>query len=110
MAVRLLEEHASQTLQDAVHTLNRVSALVQASGQTLPAGSAGHGRQFDLGHSRHLKALQFVSPEGESWITSPDYPNTRPQASKPSATIQYLLTHPQPPMPPVTPLALCEPL
>ncbi|MFO1263216.1 MAG: ATP-binding protein [Rhodoferax sp.] len=95
VAVRLLEEHASQTLQDAVHTLNRVSALVQASGQT---GNRAAVRamvvKFDLGHSRHLKALQFVTPEGLSWITSPDYPEHATRASN-RPHIQYLLTHPQ---------------
>ena len=31
VAVRLLEEHASQTLQDAVHTLDRVARSVRAN-------------------------------------------------------------------------------
>jgi flagellar basal body-associated protein FliL len=33
VAVRLLEEHATQTLQDAVHTLDRVARSVRIDGR-----------------------------------------------------------------------------
>ncbi|OYU45261.1 MAG: hypothetical protein CFE44_08420, partial [Burkholderiales bacterium PBB4] len=93
IAVRLLEEHASQTLQDAVHTLDRVARAVQAS----PALDAHSVRslvgQHDISHSRHLKALQYVSLEGLSWISSPDYPTHATRASE-RDHIQYLLRHP----------------
>ncbi|MBI2750934.1 MAG: PAS domain S-box protein, partial [Burkholderiales bacterium] len=94
VAVRLLEEHASQTLQDAVHTLDRVARAVQAGGA---AGDADAIRRIvathDIGHSRHLKALQYVTPQGMSWISSPDYPSHATRASQHSH-IQYLLANP----------------
>lgn len=91
VAVRLLEEHASQTLQDAVHTLDRVARAVRTSERYEDAALirsivASH----DIGHSRHLKALQYVSPQGVGWISSPDYPTHQTQASQRSH-IQYLL-------------------
>jgi hypothetical protein len=95
VAVRLLEEHASQTLQEAVHTLDRVARVVQASGGARDPGAiqkivATH----DIGHSRHLKALQYVSPQGTSWISSPDFPTHATQASQ-HAHIQHLLNNPK---------------
>lgn len=94
IAVRLLEEHASQTLRDAAHTLDRVARVVQASSKS---GDLEFIRstvaQYDIGHSRHLKALQYVSPEGLSWISSPDYPTHATQASE-RDHIQFLLRHP----------------
>ena len=94
VAVRLLEEHASQTLQDAVHTLDRVARAVQKGP---PSGDPEHIRKLiashDIGHSRHLKALQYVTPQGMSWISSPDYPTHPTQASEHSH-IQYLINHP----------------
>ncbi len=94
IAVRLLEEHASQTLQDAVHTLNRVIGQIHASGLTSQStGARAVVAKYDLGHSRHLKALQFVTPQGLSWISSPDYPEHATQASERSH-IQFLLEHP----------------
>ena len=94
LAVRLLEEHASQTFQDAVHTLDRVARAVQSSD---PFKSPLLIREIvashDIGHSRHLKALRYVSPQGTSWISSPDYPSHQTEASQ-SSHIQYLLKKP----------------
>ena len=65
VAVRLLEEHANQTLQDAVHTLDRVARAVRASNQyDAPARIREIISSHDIGHSRHLKALQYVTPQG----------------------------------------------
>lgn len=94
VAVRLMEEHASQTLQDAVHTLDRVARAVRASDQYgSPASVRSIVARYDLGHSRHLKALQYVTPEGMSWISSPDYPTHQTDAALHSH-IQYLLKNP----------------
>lgn len=94
VAVRLLEEHASQTLQDAVHTLDRVARAVRASNQyESPTLIRVIVASYDIGHSRHLKALQYVTPGGTSWISSPDYPTHQTEASQ-SSHIQYLLTNP----------------
>lgn len=91
VAVRLLEEHANQTLQDAVHTLDRVARAVRSSNNLeSPALIRGIVASHDIGHSRHLKALQYVSPQGTSWINSPDYPTHQTETSQRSH-IQYLL-------------------
>ena len=94
VAVRLLEEHASQTLQDAVHTLDRVARAVRVGDPNeSPTLIRSIVASHDIGHSRHLKALQYVSPQGTSWVSSPDYPTHQTEASQ-SSHIQYLLTHP----------------
>ena len=94
IAVRLLEEHASQTLRDAVHTLDRVASAVKASSKADDASVIRSiVAQHDIGHSRHLKALQYVSPGGLSWITSSDYP-THPTLASERDHIQFLLRHP----------------
>ena len=94
VAVRLLEEHASQTLRDAAHTLDRVARAVQASPQSNDSDFIRSTvALYDIGHSRHLKALQYVSPEGLSWISSPDYPTHQTDATQRSH-IQYLLKNP----------------
>ena len=94
VAVRLLEEHASQTLQDAVYTLDRVARAVQLSQRAEdPAAIRRLVATHDISHSRHLKALQYVTPEGISWISSPDYPTHQSNASYRNH-IQYLLHHP----------------
>lgn len=94
VAVRLLEEHASQTLQDAVHTLDRVARAVHASAKyDDPALIREIVASHDIGQSRHLKALQYVTPQGMSWISSPDYPSHQTDASLRSH-IQFLLKNP----------------
>lgn len=94
VAVRLLEEHASQTLQDAVHTLDRVARAVRASDQfDSPARIRSIVASYDIGHSRHLKALQYVTPDGMGWISSPDYP-THPTDASQRSHIEYLLKSP----------------
>ncbi len=96
VAARLLDEHASQTLLDAVHTLDQVVRAVQGSGQralTKPSDIRQWVAHFDLSHSRHLKALQYVSPDGVSWISSPDYPTHQTIVSYRN-DVYFLLSHP----------------
>nr|WP_295776927.1 ATP-binding protein [Rhodoferax sp.] len=94
VAVRLMEEHASQTLQDAVHTLDRVARAGRASNEfENPQRIRSIVATHDIGHSRHLKALQYVTPEGMGWISSPDYPTHQTDAALRSH-IQYLLKNP----------------
>ncbi len=94
IAARLLEEHASQTLRDAAHTLDRVARAVQISQQSEDSNFIrGTVTQYDIGHSRHLKALQYVNPEGLSWISSPDYPTHTAQTLE-RDHIQFLLRYP----------------
>lgn len=94
--VRLLEEHAGQSLQDAVYTLDQVVRKVQHHSETTPMQPAQIRKlvaEYDLSQSRHLKALQYVSPSGESWISSPDYP-THALSVAYRNDVFYLLSHP----------------
>lgn len=94
VAVRLLEEHASQTLQDAVYTLDRVARAVQLNPKADdPTAIRTLVATHDISHSRHLKALQYVTPEGISWISSPDYPTHQSNVSYRNH-IQHLLHNP----------------
>lgn len=94
--VRLLEEHAGQTLQDAVYTLDQVARKVQNLSDAAPMQPEQIRKlvaEYDLSQSRHLKAMQYVSPSGESWISSPDYP-THPLSVAYRNDVFYLLSHP----------------
>lgn len=81
VAVRILEEHATQTLKDAVYTLDQVAASVQLAvnendrharrGNTEAVINRILGAA-ELKQVRHLKTLQFVNRDGLSWIRSPD--------------------------------------
>lgn len=96
VAVRLLEENAGQTLQDAVYTLDQVVRKVQQLSSSKPLGSDEIRRvvaEYDLSQSRHLKALQYVNPEGQSWISSPDYPTHQLSVAYRN-DVFYLLSHP----------------
>ncbi|MEO7106460.1 MAG: ATP-binding protein [Rhodoferax sp.] len=94
IAVRLLEEHASQTLQDAIHTLDRVAqAVLTADHYEDPTLIRSIVASHDIGQSRYLKAVQYVTPQGIGWISSPDYPTHQTEVSHRSH-IQYLLKHP----------------
>lgn len=94
--VRLLEEHAGQSLQDAVYTLDQVVRKVQRQSEMAPMQPEQIRKlvaEYDLSQSRHLKALQFVSPSGESWISSPDYPTHQLTVAYRN-DVFYLLSHP----------------
>ena len=94
--VRLLEEHAGQSLQDAVYTLDQVVRKVQRQSESAPMQPEQIRQlvaEYDLTQSRHLKAMQYVSPTGESWISSPDYP-THPLSVAYRNDVFYLLSHP----------------
>ena len=54
VAVRLLEEHASQTLQDAVHTLDRVARAVQTG---TASSDPEHIRRLTIGAAGLRAAL-----------------------------------------------------
>ncbi|MBK6638663.1 MAG: PAS domain S-box protein [Rhodocyclaceae bacterium] len=96
VAVRALEEHATQTFEDAIRTLDRVALRVSAD----KAASRGDIKRLraligaqDLEESKHLKALQFVALDGTSWITSPDYPAHQADISE-RQHIRFLLDNP----------------
>ncbi|MEN9864457.1 MAG: hypothetical protein RL748_47 [Pseudomonadota bacterium] len=93
VAVRLLQENALQTLQDAERKLELVNHALQAI-------EVPHESQIQevinqsLIDNRALKALQFTDLHGQSWISSPDYPAHRSDVSD-KTHIRFLLSHPQ---------------
>lgn len=96
VAVRALEEHANQTFEDAMRTLDRVAARIGAD-KAAARGDPKRLRELiashDIGTSRHLKALLFVALDGTSWITSPDFPAHQANISD-RQHIRFLLDHP----------------
>ena len=97
IAVRLLEEHATQTLQDAERKLNTVASAIHANiGSDSSEADEPALRKIiteGLQDNRFLTALQFVNMKKESWVTSLDYPAHQVDSSD-RAYIDYLLTHP----------------
>ena len=96
VAVRLLEEHASQTLQDAVHTLDQVARAVRLATGTHQLDTVQVRKvvaSHDLSAGRHLKALQYVGLDGMSWISSPDYP-THQSSTADRGELQFLIRNP----------------
>lgn len=96
VAVRILEEHATQTLQDADRKIDAVVAAIRG-------GSTG-GFSEDIAirevqsqgmqDYRYLKAVQYVNLQGQSWITSRDYPSHQADVSDRNY-IRFLLSNPR---------------
>lgn len=94
IAVRLLEEHALQTMRDADRNLDSVvNAIV----------NEGKRNKIDDNLIRQIltkaqpfnstfKALQFVNPDGQAWVSSIDYPAYQTDADD-RVYIPYLLKH-----------------
>ncbi|HYD59390.1 MAG TPA: ATP-binding protein [Noviherbaspirillum sp.] len=96
VAVRILEEHATQTLQDAERKIDTVIAAIRA-------GSAGgfnetvairEVQSLGMQDYRYLKSLQYVNLNGRSWITSRDYPSHNADVSE-RDYIRFLLSNPK---------------
>lgn len=95
VAVRILEEHATQTLQDAERKIDAVVAAIRAN------SSSGFTEEIAIREVsaqgmqdyRYLKALQYVNKQGQSWITSRDYPSHRADVNN-RDYIRFLLSHP----------------
>lgn len=97
VAVRILEEHASQTLRDADRKLDAVSKTLHATGLDLAQDEAAIRAVISaegMQDIRYLKALQYVNLQGRSWISSPDYPSHHADVSE-RLHIRYLLAHPE---------------
>ncbi|HEY0845241.1 MAG TPA: ATP-binding protein [Noviherbaspirillum sp.] len=93
VAVRILEEHATQTLQDAERRIDAVAAAIQASSVFTEETAIREVRAQGMQDYRYLKALQYVNTHGQSWITSRDYPSHRADVSD-RDYVSFLLSHP----------------
>ena len=103
VAVRLLEEHATQTLQEAVNTLDQLAEVAQSPLYREVALGVDVDVDFEASINRviavtepklakHLKTLRFINPQGFSLITLPD---VLPQHEDLNAReyIRYLIAH-----------------
>ena len=76
IAVRLLEEHAVQTLRDADRNLDNVSESIVLISRVREIDEAALSEIISKGKqdTRYLNALQFVNPRGVSLVSSLEYP------------------------------------
>ncbi len=93
VAVRLLQEHATQTLQDAERKLESVSVALKDTRLGQNESQIQSLINQHLSDNLALKALQFTNLAGQSWITSPDYPAHSVDVSS-HIHIRFLLSHP----------------
>ena len=94
VAVRLLEEHASQTLLDAERNLDTVVNAILIEGKQTPITDDLIRQVLTKAQPFNsiLKALQFVTPAGQAWVSSIDYPAYQTDADD-RVYIPYLLQH-----------------
>jgi PAS domain S-box-containing protein len=98
ITVRLLDEHATQTIQDAERKLHTIASTIHANiesstsqnDETALRNTIREGLQ----DTRFLTALQFVDLKGKSWVTSLDYPAHQVDADD-RPYIAWLLKHPE---------------
>lgn len=96
IAVRLLEEHATQTLREAERSLDSVISAIHSEGKhsgiddTLIRSVLTKAQPFN----QVIKALQYVNPKGEASVSTIDYPAYQTDADD-RTYIPYLLAHPQ---------------
>lgn len=93
VAVRLLEEHAAQTLRDAERKLDTISIVIAAANQQ--DGEIGIRRVItqSVQSNRFLLPLQFINPKGEIWDASATHPTIHADNAK-RRYIQLLLDNP----------------
>lgn len=96
VTVRLLEEHASQTLRDAEANLEVVinTIRVTETEQKLDDDTIRRILTKAQPFNRILKALQYVNIEGRAFVSTIDYPAYQVDADD-RTYIPYLLAHPE---------------
>ncbi|WP_292938040.1 ATP-binding protein [Noviherbaspirillum sp.] len=95
VTVRIREEHATQTLQDAERKFNAVTAAIHAASEDgfSEAVAIREVHAQGLQDYRYLKAIQYINLKGQSWITSRDYPSHRADVGD-RDYVRYLLSTP----------------
>lgn len=93
VAVRILEEHVTQTMNDGLQKLDAMAKAIApraADSQAVVNTLASHVEK----DQRFIKSVRFIDNFGHSWINSQDFPaHQMDSADKPE--IRYLLTHPE---------------
>lgn len=93
IAVRILEEHASQTLNDGVSKLDSIAKLIAT--RTNDSGWVARTLENQLEKDeRYIKSVRFIDNFGHSWIRSRDFP-AHQLDSNDKTEIRNLLTHPE---------------
>ena len=96
VAVRLLEEHATQIIKEGERNLDTVVHAILLTGKEKPIDDnliravLTKAQPFN----KVLKALQFVNTKGEASVSSIDYPAYQTDADD-RTYIPYLLSHPE---------------
>ncbi|MBY0574880.1 MAG: PAS domain S-box protein [Undibacterium sp.] len=94
IVVRLLEEHATQTVLEAERNFDNVVSTIFAAEKEAPLSDTVIRNILTKAQpfNRVMKALQFVNPKGEAWVSSIDYPAYQTDADD-RTYIAYLLKH-----------------
>ncbi|WP_317201586.1 ATP-binding protein [Janthinobacterium sp.] len=96
VTVRLLEEHAAQTLVDAERNLDTVISELRQTGRRRATDDGvvkeliGRAQPFN----RALKSVQFVNAKGEAFVGGNGYPAFQTDADD-RDYVAYLLAHPR---------------
>ncbi|MFZ6656048.1 ATP-binding protein [Undibacterium sp. TJN19] len=96
VAVRLLEEHATQTLREADGNLSTVISAIRSISREKTLNDDVIRALITKAQpfNKVLKALQFVNPAGEAFVSTIDYPAYQVDADD-RTYIPYLLKHPE---------------
>ena len=92
VTVRLLDEHATQTIREGERNLDSVINAIHVASKDAPVSNQLIRAVLTKAQpfNRVMKALQFVNPDGEAWVSSIDYPAYQTDADD-RTYIPYLL-------------------
>ncbi|MFZ6871846.1 ATP-binding protein [Undibacterium sp. Di27W] len=93
VAVRLLEEHVAQTMQDGVQKLD-TAAIAAASFTDVGVDVQHFLDNYDAQDYRYIKALRYIDLDGNSWVSSPDFPSHQMTVAD-RDDIHFLMLHPE---------------
>lgn len=93
VAVRLLEEHVAQTMQDGVQKID-TAAIAAASFTDVGVDIQHFINNYDAQDYRYIKALRYIDLAGNSWVSSPDFPSHQMSVAD-RDDIHFLMQHPE---------------
>lgn len=95
VAVRILEEHATQTLHDAERRIDAVANAIRDASHNGFDDAIAIREVVSQGVQDYpfMKSVQFVNLAGQSWITSRDYPSHQADVTD-RAYVRFLLKNP----------------
>ncbi len=93
MAVRILEEHATQTLNDGSLKLDSLAKIIAPQAGDAAWVARVLENQLDK-DERYIKSVRFIDNFGHTWIRSKDFPAHQLDIND-KAEVRNLLTHPE---------------